>query len=162
MLERVISGGQTGADQGGLEAAARLGIPTGGYMPKGHRTEEGPRPDLGTRFGLTEAATAAYPDRTERNVLLADGTVVFAAGASPGSRLTVRLCRRHGKPCLELPADVPAGEAAARLGSWLAENGIAVLNVAGSRESGAPGIGEHVARVIALALAPDGGGPGAR
>jgi hypothetical protein len=35
MLERVISGGQTGADQAGLAAAKRLGVPTGGFMPKG-------------------------------------------------------------------------------------------------------------------------------
>lgn len=30
MLDKVISGGQTGADQGGLRAARTAGIPTGG------------------------------------------------------------------------------------------------------------------------------------
>jgi hypothetical protein len=30
--ERVVSGGQTGADQAGLIAARRFGIPTGGWM----------------------------------------------------------------------------------------------------------------------------------
>ena len=46
MIERVISGGQTGADQAGLAVAKRLGIPTGGCMPKGWLTEAGPRPDF--------------------------------------------------------------------------------------------------------------------
>ena len=77
MVERVISGGQTGADQAGLAAAKKLGISTGGYMPKGWRTERGPRPDFAAEYGLQEAATAAYPDRTEQNVIFSDGTVVF-------------------------------------------------------------------------------------
>ena len=75
MIERVISGGQTGADQAGLAVAKRLGVPTGGYLPKGWLTEAGPRPDLGATYGLEEAETAAYPERTERNVLASDGTV---------------------------------------------------------------------------------------
>src|SRR4051812_35930033 len=157
VVERIVSGGQTGADQGGLEAAGRLGLATGGFMPKGYRTEDGPRPDLAARHGLVEAETPAYPERTGRNVRLADGTVVFAAEGSPGSRLTVGLCRRHGRPCLELPRDLPAGAAAARLRSWLADNRVRTLNVAGSRESGAPGIGAHVARVLVLALGGAGG-----
>jgi hypothetical protein len=38
MIERVISGGQTGADQAGWRAARAAGIPTGGFMPKGFLT----------------------------------------------------------------------------------------------------------------------------
>ena len=33
LIERVISGGQTGADQAGLAVAKKRGIPTGGHMP---------------------------------------------------------------------------------------------------------------------------------
>ncbi len=104
MIERVISGGQTGADQAGLAVAKRLGIPTGGYVPKGFLTEAGPRPDLAAEYGLKETDTADYAERTERNVRLADGTVVFGDARSPGSMLTIRLCRRHGRPCLTIPA----------------------------------------------------------
>jgi len=46
MLERVISGGQTGADQAGWRAARASGIPTGGAMPGGFLTEDGARPDF--------------------------------------------------------------------------------------------------------------------
>jgi hypothetical protein len=151
-LNRIISGGQTGADQAGLKATARLGIPTGGVMPKDFLTEDGPRPDLATRYGLAEAESPAYAARTERNVLLADGTVVFAADNSPGSRLTVGLCQQHGKPCLEIPCDLTVFEAAMRLREWLGANAIRTLNVAGGRESQTPGVGAFVAAVIEEAL----------
>ena len=105
MIERFISGGQTGADQAGLAAARRLAIPTGGFMPKGWLTEDGPRPDLAVTYGLEEAGTASYPDRTERNVLASDGTVVFGDARSRGSMLTVRLCQRHEEPVCVLPLD---------------------------------------------------------
>ena len=68
-------------------------------MPKGWLTEDGPRPDLAVTYGLEEAETAAYPERTERNVLASDGTVVFGDARSRGSMLTASLCQRHGKPC---------------------------------------------------------------
>ncbi len=46
MIECCISGGQSGADFGGLLAAKRCGIPTGGKIPKGFLTENGPKPEL--------------------------------------------------------------------------------------------------------------------
>ena len=105
MVERVISGGQTGADEAGLAVAKELGIPTGGYIPKGWLTETGPRPDLAIAYGMTEAATADYPERTRLNVLSSDGTVVFGDSRSCGSWLTAKLCQRERKPCCMLPPD---------------------------------------------------------
>jgi hypothetical protein len=46
MLEHVISGFQIGVDQGAMRAAKAAGIPTGGAMPKGFLTEDGPRPEF--------------------------------------------------------------------------------------------------------------------
>jgi hypothetical protein len=46
MLDRIISGGQTGADQAGWRAARACGVPTGGFMPLGFLTEGGPRPEF--------------------------------------------------------------------------------------------------------------------
>lgn len=54
MLTKIISGGQTGADEGGLEGARLLGIPTGGTAPKGYRTENGPNLTLRDTYGLVE------------------------------------------------------------------------------------------------------------
>ena len=41
MLERVITRGQTGADQAAWRAAKAFGISTGGAMPLGFLTETG-------------------------------------------------------------------------------------------------------------------------
>ena len=153
MIERVISGGQTGADQAGLAVARRLGIPTGGCMPKGWLTEAGPRPDLGTVYGLNETESAAYSERTERNVLASDGTVVFGDGRSRGSMLTARLCGRPGKPCLTVPLDSDPVDAGDRLCAWIVKHCIKTLNVGGNRASQAPGIVAFVTTILERALA---------
>src|SRR5262245_18082685 len=99
MLERIISGGQTGADQGGLRAARRLDIPTGGWAPKGWLTEDGPAEELLRSFGLREYSKSGHSARTKANVLEADATVIFGKDSS-GSQLTARECERTGKPYL--------------------------------------------------------------
>lgn len=45
MITKIISGGQTGADRGGLDVAIRHGIPHGGWCPKGRKAEDGVIPD---------------------------------------------------------------------------------------------------------------------
>jgi len=57
-LEMVISGGQTGADRGGLIAAKALGIPTGGTAPLGYKTEAGMKSLQGRE---TQAYTSPTP-----------------------------------------------------------------------------------------------------
>ena len=97
---KVISGGQTGADRAGLDAAAALGLPTGGHAPAGFWTESGADPSL-ERLGL--AAGGSPELRTERNVLDADATVIFALRApAAGSELTRALTLRHRKPAIVL------------------------------------------------------------
>lgn len=63
MIERVISGGQTGADRGGLDAAIDLGLPHGGFCPKGRRAEDGVIPG---RYQLEETESADYTERTRK------------------------------------------------------------------------------------------------
>ena len=133
MLEKVISGGQTGADQGGLEAARTVNIPTGGTAPKGYKTEGGPDPSLRDRYGLVEHPSDDYRARTETNVLEADGTVIFGDIFSAGSLLTRSLCRKHKKLWMENPTPE-------QLRRWIESHKIEVLNVAGNRESENPGI----------------------
>jgi hypothetical protein len=41
MIKKSIPGGQTGADQAASDAAIELGIPYGGWIPKGRLTERG-------------------------------------------------------------------------------------------------------------------------
>jgi hypothetical protein len=150
-VRKIISGGQTGADRGGLDAAIELGIPHGGWCPRGRRAEDGAIP---ARYLLRETNRPGYPERTERNVLAADGTVVFTFGKPEGgSALTWKLARRHGKPRLhlDLRRRTPQ-EAARRLRAWIEKERLSVLNVAGSRESGARGMRELVWKIVTEAF----------
>ena len=73
MIKKIISGGQTGVDRAALDAAISLGIEHGGYCPKGRRAEDGRIPD---EYQLTETTTADYSDRTERNILESDLSLI--------------------------------------------------------------------------------------
>lgn len=131
---KVISGGQSGADQAGLEAAARFGIATGGWMPKGYLTVDGPRPDLAERCGLREHPySAEYPDRTELNVRQADGPIRFAAKFdSPGEKCTFTFVHEHHKPRIDV--DMLAPRPVEEVGAWIRANKIKTLNVSGNVE----------------------------
>lgn len=157
MVERIISGGQTGADQGGLLAARDLGIPTGGYAPRGWLTESGPAADLLKPFGLEEATSPRYPHRTAKNVFASDATVLFGNSNSTGTRLTWRLCRERKHPVYVVSN--PAGMRDADIvgfRAWLSSNRVRTLNVAGNRESRNPSIGEAVRRFLCHALREEG------
>ncbi len=146
MLERVISGGQTGVDQAALRAATAAGIPTGGTAPKGWATEEGPAPWLAD-FGLVECTEPGYPPRTIANVRDSDGTLWIGDPSSPGGRLTIGTARELDRPLLV----IEAGETTpADVRRWLLEADVRVLNVAGNRESTEPGSGRsrHDAREV--------------
>jgi hypothetical protein len=90
MLDQVISGGQTGADQAALRAARACGIATGGFAPRGwlvettdgRRTESAPwLADL----GLIECDEAGFKARTRANVHAADATIWFGDWRTPGA-----------------------------------------------------------------------------
>src|SRR5262245_47209500 len=138
-LERVISGGQTGADRAGLVAAKAAGIATGGWMPKGFRAQDGPRPEFAELYGVKEHASARYPPRTALNVKQSDATLRFATDwDSPGEVLTQQMCNRYARPQLEI---TPGGSIApADVVEWLVRNNVRVLNVAGNAERTSPGI----------------------
>jgi hypothetical protein len=139
----IISGGQTGADRAALDAALALGLSHGGWICRGRKTEDGPLPK---RYRLKEMDSGRYRDRTEKNVLDSDGTVIFAfAPLQGGSALTEALAIRHDKPCLFLNlAEIDQKQARVALGRWLREHRIRRLKVAGPRASNAPGIHDAV------------------
>lgn len=157
-LFRVISGGQTGADRGGIDAAFELGLETGGTAPQGWRTSRGPDPEL-AKLGLTQDISAAYPPRTRLNVKNSDGTVIIGTRMqSPGSVLTHSLCVQHGKPCKQigLPEDYTNEEVlehAKVLAAWIRKKKIMVLNVAGNRDEFASYLHHHLTfKLIQAAL----------
>ena len=149
-LHKIISGGQTGADQGGLMAAWSHNVETGGQAPLDYKTQNGCNPILKS-LGLTQGSD--YAGRTKINVNDSDGTVIVAHNMnSPGTMLTRSRVKEACKPLLELHimdmiqltlsgnssmSDVvleDAAKYAARLYDWIVANQIQILNVAGNRE----------------------------
>lgn len=136
---KIISGGQTGADRAALDAAIELDISHGGWLPKGRKTEDGPLPE---KYNLLELDSENYRDRTEKNIIDSDGTLIVAFGPlTGGTALTESLAIKHDRHLLVLDlAEITMKEAIEAAEKWLQENKISVLNVAGSRASGEPRI----------------------
>ncbi len=145
MIEKIVSGGQTGADIAALDVALRHNFPHGGWCPKGRRSLDGEIPD---KHRLTETPSASYPQRTEWNVRDSDGTVVFtiAQEATGGSLKTIEFAKKHGKPCLHISRSI--FDPSARILDFVAEHDIRVLNVSGSRESKEPRVYRWVTQVL--------------
>ena len=140
-LVKIVSGGQTGADQGALIAASAAGIETGGWAPKGWRTEDGPAPWLAD-FGLIECPEPGYRARTGANVRDSHFTLWFGMPGTPGHVATIGACRALGRPFLEVEAGFTRPR---HVVEWLATYpSLDVLNCAGNRESLDPGIGDWV------------------
>jgi len=147
VIKKIISGGQTGADQGALDAAIKYSFPHGGWIPKGRMTEDGILPE---KYKLKEMPTSSYPKRTEQNIIDSDGTVIISHGKlTGGSKLTQKLAEKHKRPCLHIDLNkTPAFIAATLINSWINIHKIESLNVAGSRASKDPKIYEDTTYII--------------
>lgn len=153
--DKIISGGQTGVDRAALDFAIERGIAHSGWCPAGRKAEDGP---LDARYHLRETRAAGYWPRTVLNVRdCTSALVVFNSrvGMSPGTHRTIDLLggtRRAGdsgeaaRPFYEF--DLNAYDYCMKqLRRWLAGGSwsdrvadLSVLNIAGPRESKAPGI----------------------
>ncbi len=154
MIRKIVSGGQTGADRAALDAAIRAGVAHGGWVPMGRKAEDGRIP---ARYRVQEMPSFRYADRTEQNVLDSDATLIVSRGPlTGGSRLTLVLARRHGKPCLHVNLDHGlTQEAAASVRSWVARHGVRVLNVAGPRASNDAAIYTLVSELLRAVLSTE-------
>jgi len=155
-VARIISGGQTGADRGALEAAWDLGIATGGFAPAGWRAEDGVIPER-YRVGMVQSASPAYPVRTRANIEASDATLILSIGPlemDSGSYLTAKMARTLGKPCRHnIVADIEyRRHAIDRVSQFLRECNVRILNVAGPRESREPGVQAAVRAALAAIL----------
>lgn len=145
-----MSGGQTGADRGALDAAIELGIEHGGFCPRGRRAEDGAIPST---YSLVETASGDYPERTRRNVVTSDGTLLLTRGRpTGGSALTERIARAESRPFLHIDLDAGNSNPDLRIQQWLTDNHIEVLNVAGPRASTSPGIARKVHDLLVAVL----------
>ena len=122
-------------DRAALDAARARGICIGGWVPLGRAAEDGRIPEHFT--GLRETDTPDPAERTRLNVADSDATLIVShAALRGGSELTLRVAEASSKPCLWLDLSVePLEGAVERVRRWIDANGIAVLNVAGPRQS---------------------------
>ena len=161
-IAKIVSGGQTGADRGGLDAAIEQSVPHGGWCPKDRRAEAGAIPAC---YELIETESANYLVRTERNVVESHCTIVFTHGQPRGgSKKTIQFAEKHERPCLHVDLDKNDNKQAAKqILEWLSGGGLhsshcpppppnPVVNVAGSRESKNSGIEARVKRIMSMVL----------
>ncbi|KAL6067625.1 Molybdenum carrier [Balamuthia mandrillaris] len=170
---KIISGGQTGADRAGLEAGRLLGIATGGTAPSNFLTERGPDQTLKRLFGLTADGDLSYAARTRKNVDDADGTIAFRLHEGNGTDKTIGWAhlrkwsygpwrgqsKEDGwRPVLVIDdvSDERMEENCRCIHDWVVRNQIAIINIAGHRET-TSGMGEvyaqQVTKMLQLALA---------
>lgn len=148
VLEKIVSGGQTGVDRAALDAALAAGFPCGGWAPKGRMAEDGAIPE---RYPLDECSIAGNAERTRLNVRDSDATLILTRGApAGGTRLTIEWADKLSKPCLAVDLARPTDPDG--IADWIEGERIEVLNVAGPRESTAPGIGADAAAVMKAVL----------
>ena len=102
-------------------------------MPKGFLTEDGPHPEFAEQYGAAEMPTDSEPARTEQNVQDSDATLWFGETTTSGAQATVGACHRFGKPCM--PVYPGASFEPSHVATWIVENKIRTLNVAGNREA---------------------------
>jgi len=148
---KLISGGQTGADEAGLKVGKEMGLQTGGWATKGFRTQSGNRPDYAHTYGLKEHPSWEYQPRTEANVRDSDATVRFAHDFnSYGERATLNAIMKHGKPYhdFNMYSKTPEEHSAKidALRKFISQHG--TVNIAGNSEKTAPGIGKQVQDIL--------------
>jgi hypothetical protein len=117
-------------------------------VPKGPQDRRRSDPAI---YQLTETPASAYLQRTEWNVRDSDATLIFTLDDNPdgGSKRTLEFAGKLGKPCLHIRPGVHP-----KFIAWfLQRHGAMRLNVAGKRESSAPGMGAFVEASLSAALA---------
>jgi hypothetical protein len=148
---KIVSGGQTGVDMGALKAAKNKGIPTGGCLPKGCKTENGIDYTLKIKFNMYESPSSNYKHRTEENVRKTDATVIISDVKSRGSELTKFLCENFEKDYLLI--DPKDEKAPLKILDFVKQISFKkgrkiILNVAGNRESKSPGIERKTTEIL--------------
>ncbi len=149
-LQKIVSGGQTGVDRAALDAALEARLACGGWCPREREAEDGVIP---ARYPLAETPARDPAQRTAWNVRDSDATLILVRGLPRGgAALTAQRTAAEGRPChtVDLSADPDPGDVSA----WIRSAGVRVLNVAGPRESEAPGIHDEALALLRAILGP--------
>ena len=154
MLKKIISGGQTSADQAALDAAIKLGIAHGGWIPKGRTTETGTLPE---NYNLQEMPTDDYSKCIEQNVKDSKGTLIIFYGKLTGDLyLAERETLKHKHQLLGVDLNQTiAFHAASLVNDWIQLRYIDILYVVGPSTTVNPNAGKHTKIMLERALISD-------
>lgn len=149
---RIISGGQTGVDRGALDAALHAGTPCGGWCPADCMAEDGV---IAACYGLVPLPQGSYAERTRRNVVDSDATLIlYFAELEGGTALTAACCEKLGRPLLRIDAlAVDSEQAAGMARDFVVRHAVQRLNVAGPRASKTPAAHAYARNTVSQLLA---------
>jgi hypothetical protein len=151
MLTKIISGGQSGADQAALDVAIKTGIPHEAWIPAGWGIRNG---IVSGSYTFREMPTSSVPQWIKHNILYSNGTLILSHGAlSGGSAAVLQSAGPRYRSALHVDlSETGEFKAAQLIHSWFEKNEIGILNVAGARAGKDPGMYDAVTRVLETAL----------
>lgn len=140
LVNKIVSGGQTGVDRAALDAAIQNNIPHGGWCPKGRLAENSTTiPEF---YNLIETEESDVSVRTKLNIRDSSGTMIILPKwpneVKDGTILTIDEVKAQNKPyyIVNLSGENSYND----ILLWIKENKISILNIAGPRESSSNGI----------------------
>jgi hypothetical protein len=154
MINKIISGGQTKADQAVLDVAIKLGFPHGGWIPRGRITQTGTLPG---KYRLKEMPTDNYSRCIEQNIKDSKGTLIISYGKLTGdSDYARKMTLQHKRQLLGIDLNQTiAFEAASLIKDWIQLRHIDVLYIIGPSGNINPDKEKQTAGIVESALILD-------
>ena len=164
-IVKILSGGQSGADRGAMDAAQRCGMDVGGWCPAGGWAEDYPDPPgvLALYPQMTETPSSDVAQRTEWNIRDSNCCIVLNThkrNTSPGTDIGYAFYEKYHTPHFEILIDNPEEIEAciADACAWLQslDEDALVISIGGPRASEFPDIYDiafHVVESILSELA---------
>ena len=127
-----------------MKAAKLYGLQTGGWIPRGFKTYDGPHPEYAELYGLVETPEEDYVARTILNTRDSDATIRFAKDMqSAGEKCTLKGIKMFKRPYYDIHLGKSMSPQPLEAVELFIQHPINVLNIAGNRESTSPGIEQY-------------------
>ena len=151
MISKIVSAGLAAVEQTVLDVAKKVDIPHFGWIPNGLKTSD--RQFL-EKYKLSEMPVSSSLEYNERNILESDGTLIISQGKlTSEAELTQEMASRHDRPCIHIDFNSTNGFFIAQtISTWISENRIETLNVAGPGVSNDQGLCNTIAKVFETVL----------